>query len=320
MRGLRRLEELALPPIVRGLRRLPFSLAEGIMIGLSLGQALLDPGRLRRAHAWAAASRAGSRGACGVVLGALVHRGRALATCPALGILDPERFRARLDVEGLRWLEDARARGGVVLLGFHLGLLALDQGLALLGHDLAVLGGPGRFRWPPTPESWRPARQRIQGLEWAEDAPGSQAYSLYRLRRHAAAGGTVMIMGDGASGRALFDLPLPGASLVVRAGWFALRRLTGLPSLPVLCHRERGRWRLTIHPPLPAPQADESRDREACRAALATILGSFVARYPEQCLFLAAHAGDAPAPRVPAPLPGSPAGPPSGGGRTVCRP
>jgi len=86
MRSLRRLEELALPPVVRILRRLPFGLAEGILIGLSLGQAALDPGRLRRAHAWASAGGAGTRGVWSVVLGLFVHRGRALAASPALAI------------------------------------------------------------------------------------------------------------------------------------------------------------------------------------------------------------------------------------------
>jgi hypothetical protein len=48
---MRRLEELAFSPAIRLLRRLPFPLGEGVMIGLSLSQVLLDPGRLRRAHA-----------------------------------------------------------------------------------------------------------------------------------------------------------------------------------------------------------------------------------------------------------------------------
>jgi lauroyl/myristoyl acyltransferase len=80
-----------------------------------------------------------------------------------------------------------------------------------------------------------------------------------------------------------------------------LRRVTGLPTLPVLGHLERGRCVVTIHPALPAPDIDERRDREACRAALTPILEDFVARFPEQCVFLAMDIDERPqsVPNVP---------------------
>jgi hypothetical protein len=52
---------------------------------------------------------------------------------------------------------------------------------------------------------------------------------------------------------------------------------------------------------LPAPDIDERRDREACRAALTPILEDFVARFPEQCVFLAMDIDERPqsVPNVP---------------------
>jgi lauroyl/myristoyl acyltransferase len=292
--GLRRLEQLALPPAVRVLRRLPFGLAEGILIGLSFGQAVLDPGRVRRAYAWAAAGGAGTRSAWAVVLGLFVHRGRALAASPAAAILDPEQLRQRIEVEGLDRLEHARRRGGVILLGFHLGMLSIDRSLPLLGYHVTAIGSEDRFHWPPPPRAWREFQNRSRMHVWTRAAPGSRADALYRLRQAASAGEVVMIMGAAGQGRVLFDLSLPGRPLAVRAGWFALRRLTGLPTLPLLGYREGRQWKLTIHPPLPAPDPDERRDRECCRDALAAILEEFVARFPDQCLFLAMHADERP--------------------------
>jgi lauroyl/myristoyl acyltransferase len=282
--------------MVRVLRRLPFPLSQGILIGLSLGQAVLDPGRLRRAYAWASGFGATGGRRWAIVLGQLVHRARALAESPVTAILAPERVRERLEVRGLDRLEEACRRGGVVLLGFHVGLVGIHHRLALLGYRVSAMG-EDRFRWSSPPAAWRVFRDRTRVHLWTQAAPGSRADALYRLHHAAASGGIVMIMGSAGAGRVLFDLPLPGRPLAVRAGWFALRRVTGLPTFPVLGHWEGGRWVVTIHPALPAPDPDEDRDRDACRTALAPILREYVTRFPEQCVFLAMH-GDK---RSPAP-------------------
>jgi lauroyl/myristoyl acyltransferase len=287
--ALRRVEDIALPGIVRVLRRLPYSASEGILIGLSLGKAVHDHRRIRRAYAWAARGGAGGRSRWAVVLGLLVHRARALAASPVTALLDPERVRQRLEVRGLDHLEEARRRGGVILLGFHVGILIIHRFLALLGYEVTAMGASGWWiRGPSVPAPWQAVGERSPTHVWSEDAPGSRADALYRLRQAAVSGGIVMIMASGGQeGRVLFDLPLPGGPLSIRAGWFVLRRVTGLPTLPVLCHLEGGRRVVTIHPALPAPDPDERRDRDACRAALNPILEEFVARFPEQCVYLA---------------------------------
>jgi lauroyl/myristoyl acyltransferase len=289
---MRRYRDRAVPAVVRVLRHLPFPVTKTILIGLSLGQALVDPGRLRRAHAWAVKGGAGGRQPCAVVLGLLVHRARVLAASPATGSLSPARARQQLEVRGLERLEEARRAGGVLLLGFHLGLVGIHRWLALLGYDVTAIA-EDRLRWPEPSAAWKPFHARIHIHQWNRAVPGSRADALYRLRESAMAGGIAMIMGTAGVGRVLFELPLPGRPLVVRGGWFALRRTTGLPTLPVLGHWERRRWVVTIHPALPAPGPDENRDREQCREALIGLLTPFVSRYPEQCVQTAMHVDEA---------------------------
>lgn len=282
-----RLKQRALSTTIRLLRRLPYPVARGVLVGLSLGQALADPARLLRAYSWAAAGGAGSRSPGVVTLGLFVHRGRSLAASPLAAILTPEGCRRRFRFEGLRHLEDARRRGGVLLLGFHVGMSRLERSLLLLGHRVTILGEDDGVNWPPPSAAWRALGDLPPMHAWIRDAPGSRADVLYRLREAARAGEIVMLMGDSGQGRVVFEIPLPGRPVDVRGGWFALRRLTLLPTLPIVGHREGGRWVVTIHPALPEPVADEQRDREACRQVLAGILHDFVARFPEQCLHLA---------------------------------
>jgi hypothetical protein len=172
---------------------------------------------------------------------------------------------------------------------------SIDLSLALLGHEITGIAGGSRFRWPPPTAPWRVVRSRAPMHRWTDTAPGSQAGALYRLRQTVGAGRVVMIMADAGRGRVLFELPLPGRPLAVRAGWFALRRLTGVPTLPVLGHREGRRWVVEVHPAVPAPDPDERRDREACRDALGQLLGGFVARFREQCHFLGLSVDERPA-------------------------
>jgi lauroyl/myristoyl acyltransferase len=96
----------------------------------------------------------------------------------------------------------------------------------------------------------------------------------------------VYLMADGPFGREAFRIELPGRPLIVRSGWLALRRQTGVPALPVLTFREGGRRVIVVHPPLPAPDADRARDAAACRAALTPLVADYVRRFPAQCRYL----------------------------------
>ncbi len=287
-----RVKRRALPAAIRVLRRVPYPLAEAILVGASLGQAVANPARLRRARAWAAAGGAGRRRAWAIAIGLLVHRGRSLAASPLAAILDPDGLRRRLRFDGLPHLEDARRQGGVLLLGFHVGLPRLERSLLLLGHRVTILGEDDGVAWPAPPAAWRALGAPAPMHVWRRDAAQSRADALYRLREAARASEIVMLMGDSGQGRVVFEIPLPGRAVAVRAGWFALRRLTRLPTLPILGHREGGRWVVTVHPALPAPHADERHDAEICRDVLRQILEDFVSRFPDQCLHLAMREDD----------------------------
>jgi hypothetical protein len=108
-----------------------------------------------------------------------VHRARAAAVSPFTGLVDPDRARRHLDVRGLGHLEAARRRGGVVLLGFHLGMLGLHRVLGLLGYEITAIAGGSRFRFPPPTARWRAAVARTpRAHKWTEGEPGSQADAL----------------------------------------------------------------------------------------------------------------------------------------------
>jgi hypothetical protein len=110
--------------------------------------------------------------------------------------------------------------------------------------------------------------------------------SHHRQDRHRA-GALVYVMADGPFGREAFRIDLQGGPLVVRVGWLALRRATGVPTLPVLTHREGNQRVIVIHPPLPDPDGDAVRDAAACRAALTPLVDAYVRRFPTQCRWVA---------------------------------
>jgi hypothetical protein len=286
-----RLKRRALPTVIRLLRRVPYPVAQALLVTLSLGQAVANPARLRRAHAWAAAGGAGSRRPWTVTIGLFAHRGYSLAATPLAGILDPAGARRRIRFEGLERLEDVRGRG-VLLLGFHVGMPRLERSLLLAGHRVTILGEDDGVDWPAPPAAWRALGDPAPMHVWARDVPGSRADALYRLHEAVRGGEIVMLMGDSGQGRVIFEIALPGRPVAVRAGWYALRQLTRVTTLPVLGHRARGEWVVTLHPALPDPHPDAQRDLEMCRQALTGILRDFVDRFPDQCLHLAMRSDD----------------------------
>src|SRR5262245_43426359 len=119
-----RLEPLATSSrvLLRALHPLPAAWTEEILALGALAQGLVRPSRRRRADRWALSQCASRRAdvwrlACAV----LAERGRFLAAATQVGVRNPEAFRSRLHLEGTEHLEAAAARGGTLLIGFHLG-------------------------------------------------------------------------------------------------------------------------------------------------------------------------------------------------------
>lgn len=75
-------------------------------------------------------------------------------------------------------------------------------------------------------------------------------------------GALVYLRADGPFGREAFRFDLPGESMIVRAGWLALRQLTRAPTFPVLTHRDGKRQVIVIHPALPPPAGRSALDSE----------------------------------------------------------
>jgi hypothetical protein len=197
----------------------------------------------------------------------------------------PAVLRQRVVLRGREHL-DAAAGGPTLLLGFHVGSPLTKWALTAHGYD-CIVAGDGR--WDPvkraTPRrGWVPAPEAEAGLWLDAGGPAQRSIVLYRLRGLLLANRTVRLLADGEHGRELFRLPVPAGSLVVRAGWWLLRRQTRAVTLPVLAHRKGPRVVVTVHPPLPPPDPDPEADVARCRAALAPIVREFVRRYPDQCL------------------------------------
>jgi hypothetical protein len=258
-------------------------MVEAICGAGSVAQALARPSRLRRAVRWAnaASARTGSAGAFRTTLATLANRGRFMALSGAPALASPEVFRALVRVDGRAHL-DAIGRRGAILLGFHVlpGVAALA--LAVSGVRFVATGEEGAFRaWTRASLPWQSAldawRDRVV---WSD--PASRVRGLARLRDRLKSGGLVHLTADGPAGRELFRIGLPVGALVVRSGWWTLRRLTGAPALPILAHREGRRVVVRIMPALSAPLDDPAEDLRVCQATLASLVADHVRRFADQ--------------------------------------
>jgi hypothetical protein len=155
--------------------------------------------------------------------------------------------------------------------------------LRALGHRLTWVGGRGASPgWSP---AIRERYQRDHGDLLLPDIPYAWERRLYKARQILNAGRSVFISADGA-GAVAFSVPLPGGPAAIGTGWLLLRQTTKAAVLPVLSHLEGRTQVVTVLPPLPPRLADPDRDREACRRAIAEVMGDYVCRFPEQCYSL----------------------------------
>jgi lauroyl/myristoyl acyltransferase len=174
--------------------------------------------------------------------------------------------------------------GGAILLGFHLGPPRTPYVLQACGYPVT---SAGRLEGAGADPRWHDAIDAGAAVRLPDGSPADWVQGLNRLRGLLRKGSVIYLTADGPFGREAFRIDLPGRPLVVRAGWLALRRLSGAPTFPVLTHRHRGHRVIVVHPPLPAPQPDPVRDAESCRLALAPIVLDYVRRFPAQCRYLA---------------------------------
>jgi lauroyl/myristoyl acyltransferase len=237
--------------------------------------------RAGRDRARAAAPPASGRSPWRLALALLATHGRFCAEEAFLGVSRLEDVRRGVVLEGR---EHLNAAGGAILLGFHLGSPRTWFRLRAIGYPVRLAGrqegSVGDARWDQALEAW-------DAVRLPDGAPQHRLRGLYQIRHLLGDGAMVFLTADGPFGREAFRIDLPGGPLVVRRGWLALRSLTGVPTLPVLAHRDGRHHVIVVHPALPPPAVDLARDAAQCRAARAPLIESYVRRFPAQCRYLA---------------------------------
>lgn len=278
-------------PFIPILRRLPAVCSRAALAALAIGDGIV------RWRLTAAAEWAGAQGVTGVArwrlaLAVLANHGRFVGDELMLGVEDLGELRQGARIHGAEYLESAH--GGAILLGFHLGPPRTPYVLRAFGYPVT---SAGRLEGTGSDSRWDEAVDAGAVVRLPDGTPADRVEGLNRLRRLLQNGSIIYLTADGPFGREAFRIDLPGRPLVVRAGWLALRRLSGVRTFPVLTHQHRGQRVIVVHPPLPSPQADPVRDAETCRDALGPLVLDYVRRFPTQCRYLAfpawpSNAGD----------------------------
>jgi len=269
----------------RGFDVLPYPIGvECLAIGRGLS---MVPGRHgQRARAWAAHHRASKAAQWKLAFDVLAHRVRFHAISALVGARHPDVLRPGIEVHGEEHLTRAHADGATLLINFHIGPPGTFLALRLRGPRLLFVGlldVSGRWDRP----AWAPYLDPAETLSIDRGDITSGTRALQRARQRLGDGGIALMMADGPVGHELCRVPVRGADIILRRGWFALRRMTGATTLPVLSHWQRHRRVIEIGPPLPPPCDDAERDMSECRASLTPFLTDYVDRHPEQCPLLA---------------------------------
>ncbi len=268
--------------LIRMLRQFPFPVTQQILAGLAITDGLVRRRRYRRASNWAA-----ERGATGfarrrIALALLANHGRFVAEEALLGVERIDDLRRDVVVRGEEHIRTLS--GGAILLGFHLGPPKTWLALRALGYPVRFAG---RLEAAAHDPRWLPSLESRDVIRLPDGNPQARLGGLYRIRNLLQSGALVYVTADGPFGREAFRIDLQGGPLVVRLGWFSLRRATGVPTFPVLTYREGNQRVIVIHPPLPRPDNDGVCDAAACRAALAPLIEAYVRQFPTQCRWVA---------------------------------
>ena len=191
--------------LIFGLDVLPWPWGERLLARVFVVKAFVQVSHLRQALRWAAAQPVRGAARWRLALALFAHHGRAVARSAIVGLRTPEAWRPYVEIRGEEHLRSAR--GGVILLGFHLGMPASDVALRMLGHRVRWLGGRRVSRGWSRP-AWQPLAGQDNELVPAAGAAGGGV--LRRACRVLLAGETLYLTADGGSGREAFRVPLPG--------------------------------------------------------------------------------------------------------------
>jgi lauroyl/myristoyl acyltransferase len=264
------------------LRVFPRGPSEAILAGLAVVDGLLRSGRFRQALAWARAQPGTRRPAWRLAVALLANHGRFCAEEALLGVRTTAAPASDVVVEGGEHLPAAGT--GAILLGFHLGPPRIWFHLRTLGYPVRLGGALVTSIWDAR---WRTMIDRGEVVYIPAGAVAARVPGLLQIRDLLRNGEMVYLAADGPYGREAFRVDLPGAPLIARNGWLALRRLSRVLTVPVLIHREGRRRVIVIHPPLPPPIPDPEQDAAECQRVLRPLIEAYVRRFPSQCRYLA---------------------------------
>ena len=267
--------------LIGALRSLPPSVAREVLAAVAIGDGLIRQQRFIRAARWAAATGLTGWPRYRLAFALLANHGRFIAQEAMLGLSSAADLRSSTEVIGIERVPPVGR--GAILLGMHVGPPRGWLALRAAGYPVRFVGrgeaGEGRL--------WDDWQQQGVVIPMPSGDVTARLRGLYRIRRLLAAGELVFITADGPLGSQLFQLDVPGAP-IIRQGWFGLRRQLNVPTLPLTVHAtDGGRRVVTIHPPLPAVDAEAGRDADACRTALTSIMQDYIRRFPSQCRYLA---------------------------------
>lgn len=269
-----------LRPFLPILRRLPPGVSTRGFACLALLEGVVGVSRLHRALGWSAAWGARGPGRWRIAAGLLLTHGRQAAETAMLHARTVSALRTGLEVHGRAHLD--ALQGGAIILGLHVGPPKTALALRAVGYDVRLTG---RMASIGNDVRWSRAIAEGHAVPLGGETAWQRARALQRLRQILNGGALVYMTGDGA-GEQLFTLDVPGRPIVIRRGWFALRRASRVPVIPALAHWDGPRRVIEIHPPLPDFAEDEARDREQCRARLLAIAADYVRRFPAQCRYV----------------------------------
>jgi len=238
-----------------------------LLAALTIAQGLTSRYRWGVARTWSAAHTRSRWDRYRLTFALFANHGRFLADEIRFWRDEAEGLTRDVTIEGREHLD--ALQGGAILLGLHIGPPVTGRTLAALGYPVRTAGRLGDA-YDAGGKTATP-RERADGLQ--------QARVLIR-------NGTWLYMAADGRGREAFRIAVPGREAIIRAGWLALRRVTGAPVLPVVCRRDGVRRIITVHAPLHAVSPDRAEDESRCRAVLSALLNDYADRFPEQCRYV----------------------------------
>jgi KDO2-lipid IV(A) lauroyltransferase len=263
---------------------MPLKLALGFGSGLGKLGYLLRPERNRLAYEnlKLAFKKENKKVFTAIIRGVYSNLGRNMIEVLRFPLLNSNNIGQYVDVRGVEHMNDALNKGkGVIMLTAHFGNWELASlTAALMGYPMKVLAREQKF------ERLNKLLNSYRQLKGCEVIPKGMA--IREIVRHLKQNGIIGMLSDQDGGRRGVFVDFFGRHASTPAGAIEFALRTGCLVLPgFIIREEKGKHRINIEPPLNIN--GYAGKEEAVREGLqnfASILESYVRRYPDQWLWL----------------------------------